>query len=54
MIKVCSRAMILGYVIVVFVCFFEFLFDRFCVEVYYLDGFVFRCCIEMDVIIGKF
>lgn len=54
MTKVCSRAMILGHVTVVPVCSFEFLFDRSCVEVYHLDGFVFRCCIEMDAITGKF
>lgn len=54
MTKMFSRAMISGHVTVVLVCSFEFLFDRSCIEVYHLDGFVFRCCMEMNAITGKF
>lgn len=54
MTKVYSRAMVSGHVIVVPVCSFEFLFNRSCIEVYHLDGFVFGCCIKMNAITGKF
>lgn len=54
MTKVCSREMISEHVTVVPVCSFEFLFNRSCIEVYHLDGFVFGCCIKMNAITGKF
>lgn len=54
MTKVCSREMISGHVIVVPVCSFKFLFNRSCIEVYHLDGFVFGCSIKMNAITGKF
>lgn len=54
MTKVCSREMISGHVTVVPVCSFEFLFNRSCIEVYHLDGFVFGCSIKMNAITGKF
>lgn len=54
MTKVYSREMISEHVTVVPVCSFEFLFNRSCIEVYHLDGFVFGCCIKMNAITGKF
>lgn len=54
MTKVCSREMISEHVTVVPVCSFEFLFNRSCIEVYHLDGFVFGCSIKMNAITGKF